>query len=205
MLKTFLLALHRPIYQRRLEVLVRTISPHLQAGDHVLDVGCGVGALGAGLLNANPQKDLVVHGLEKHRRGGEPIKVMPYEGTRFPFDDRSYDVVILADVLHHEESSDDLLKECLRVSRRLVVIKDHQISGPLAYQRICLIDWAANAPHGVPCLFRYRTAREWTEVLDRLKLQPVLRLDRMNLYPPGINLLFGRALQFLAIARVGAG
>lgn len=202
MLAKFFSALHRPIYQKRLEVLVETLSPHLRAGDHVLDVGCGNGTLGAALRDANAEKNLVVHGLEKHQRGGEPIHVVPYKEKRFPFDDRSYDVVIVADVLHHEEDPEALLRECIRVSRRLVVIKDHQISGPLAYQRICLIDWAANAPYGVRCLFRYNTAQEWSDCLQRLRLRPVLRMNRMNLYPPVVNLLFGRSLQFLAVAKI---
>lgn len=204
MLAKFFSALHRPIYAKRLEVLVETLSPHLKPGDAVLDVGCGSGALGAALLAANAEKKLVVHGLEKHRRGGEPIHVVPYEEKRFPFDDGSYDAVIVADVLHHEGDAEALLRECIRVSRRLVIIKDHQISGPLAYPRICLIDWAANAPYGVRCLFRYNTPEEWTACLQALHLRPVHRLDRMNLYPPVVNLLFGRSLQFLAITEIEA-
>ena len=202
MLAKFFSALHRPIYDKRLEVLVETISPHLRPGDNVLDVGCGSGALGAALLRANTGKNLVVHGLEKHRRGGEPIPVVPYDEGRFPFDDCSYDVVIVADVLHHEENPDALLRECIRVARRLVVIKDHQISGPLAYQRICLIDWAANAPYGVRCLFRYNTPAQWTDCLRQLRLHPIVRLNQMNLYPPVVNLLFGRSLQFLAVTEL---
>jgi len=202
MLAKLLSALHRPIYDKRLEVLVETISPHLEPGDKVLDVGCGSGALGAALLKANGAKNLVVHGLEKHRRGGEPIQVVPYDEKQFPFTDNSYDAVIVADVLHHEEEPEQLLRECIRVSRRLLVIKDHQITGPLAYERICLIDWAANAPYGVRCLYRYKTPQEWSACLEHLLLEPVQRLDRMNLYPPVVNLLFGRSLQFLAIGNV---
>lgn len=201
MISKFLAGLHRPIYQKRLEVLVQTLSAYFKAGDEVLDVGCGSGALGAALLTANSGKNLVIHGLEKHPRGGEPIQVFPYREKHFPFADNSYDVVIVADVLHHEEEPEALLRECIRVSRRLLVIKDHQISGPLAYQRICLIDWAANAPYGVRCLYRYHTPRQWDDVLRRLDLQPVVRFDRMNLYPPVVNLLFGRALQFMVIAQ----
>ncbi len=202
MIAKFLSALHRPIYDKRLEVLVAIISQHLEPNDQVLDVGCGGGALGAALIRANRGRNIVVHGLEKYPRGAEPIQVVPYDKKEFPFADATYDVVIVADVLHHEEDSEALLRECIRVSRRLVIIKDHQISGPLAYRRICLIDWAANAPYGVRCLYRYNTPREWTECLARLELKPILRLNKMNLYPPVVNLLFGRSLQFLAITQI---
>ena len=202
MLAKFFSALHRPIYDKRLEVLVAVISQHLEPGDQVLDVGCGSGTLGAALVQANRGKNVVVHGLERYPRGAEPIHVVPYDKKEFPFADGTYDVVVVADVLHHEEDSEALLRECIRVSRRLVIIKDHQISGPLAYRRICLIDWAANAPYGVRCLYRYNTPDEWTQCLARLELKPILRLNKMNLYPPVVNLLFGRSLQFLAITQV---
>jgi ubiquinone/menaquinone biosynthesis C-methylase UbiE len=195
-------ALHRPIYEKRLQVLTQLISPHLAAGDHVLDVGCGSGALGGSLRRHNAAKQLTVHGLEKHPRGGEPIHVIPYPGKEFPLPDRSYDVVIVADVLHHEAEPLHLLQEAIRVSRRLLVIKDHQISGPLAQQRVSLIDWAANAPYGVKCLFRYNTPDEWARLARELRLRPVLQQNSMNLYPPLVNALFGRALQFLLIAQV---
>ena len=146
MLPKLMAALHRPVYERRLETLVKVISAHLAPEDKVLDVGCGSGALGARLVAENSARSVTVDGLEKHPRGGESIHVISYPGETFPLEDASYDVVILADVLHHERDPDKLLREASRVSRRLVIIKDHQVNGPLAYARISLIDWAANAP-----------------------------------------------------------
>jgi hypothetical protein len=37
-------------------------------------------------------------------------------------------VVMVADVLHHEARPLELLRECVRVSKRDLVIKDHQLS-----------------------------------------------------------------------------
>lgn len=199
-------AIHGPIYKARLRELVRRISPHLRENDRVLDVGCGVGTLGVALMEAEGAPDgLKVEGLERHRRGGEPIPVHAYDGGAIPFDDDAYDVVILADVLHHEPDPDRLLAECARVARRLLIIKDHQRSGPLAWPRIALIDWAANAPHGVPCLFRYHTPAEWREIERRQFLAPVETIERMRLYPFGWNLLFAGRLQRLSVLSPGAG
>ncbi len=110
--------------------------------------------------------------------------------------------MIIADVLHHENNPDALLRECVRVSRRQVIIKDHQLSGPLAKARVSLIDWAANAPYGVVCLYRYHTPREWDSILRELGLTPVALFRSINLYPPGFNFLFGRRLQYLAVCDV---
>ena len=193
-------ALHRPVYAARLKTLTRLITPHIQAADKVLDVGCGTGNLTKALSQApNCPQDATFTGLERVRRGGEPIEVVQYDGTTFPFDDNSFDVVILADVLHHEQDPGHLLAECKRVTRRLLIIKDHQRRGLLAQQRISLIDWAANAPYGVPCLYRYNTRAQWTRTREELALDLVEEHNAINLYPMFYNILFGRSLQYLGI------
>jgi SAM-dependent methyltransferase len=143
-----------------------------------------------------------VCGLERFPRGGEPIEVIHYDGAEFPFGDQTFDMVIVADVLHHERNPDALLRECVRVSKRYVVIKDHQISGPLAQMRVSFIDWAANAPYGVECLYRYNTPAEWESILRDSGLAPLAVYPSIDLYPAGLNLLFGRRLQYMAICRV---
>ncbi len=195
--------LHGPVYAARLRELVRRITPLLRSGDAILDVGCGNGTLARAILDAPAcPPGVTATGLERFRRGGEPIEVIQYDGGTIPLPDRSFDLVILADVLHHEDEPDRLIAECARVSRRLLVIKDHQVRGPLAQQRISLIDWAANAPYGVRCLYRYNTPGQWEQVRARHGLRLVQELRSMRLYPPVVNLLFGRALQYMAVLAV---
>lgn len=199
-LGSLMTAVHAPIYRARLRELVRRIIPHLREGDRVLDVGCGVGTLGSALLDSPDRPEgLVVEGLERVRRGGEPITVHAYDGGKIPFPDGAYDVVIVADVLHHERHPERLLDECIRVSGRLLVVKDHQVQGPLAQSRISLIDWAANAPHGVPCLYRYNTPEQWRRTWSDRGLGVIEHAAAINLYPSFVNLLFGRRLQYMAI------
>ncbi len=207
MLKRLFSSLHRPIYEKRIKVLTGLIAPYLRDADRVLDVGCGTGRLGEMLRDRTAQLGTRVEvcGLEKFKRGDEPIPVTQYSGGAFPFPDRSFDAVMMADVLHHESDPEALLRECIRISRRLIIIKDHQIAGFLAYPRICLIDWAANAPYGVKCLFRYHTQTEWRALLDRFQLDLVADYPRINLYPPVVNWLFGRRLQCLCVTLVKTG
>lgn len=204
MLKALLSNLHAPVYRKRLSVLTDLLLPHLHQGDAILDVGCGSGQLGAELLKRASDKgiDIEISGLESFPRGGEPITVTPYNGGAFPFADKTFDVAIVADVLHHEKDPKALLRECIRVSRRYVVIKDHQLAGPLANLRVSFIDWAANAPYGVKCLYRYNSPEEWESILQSLKLEPVALYPSLDLYPAGLNFLFGRRLQYLAICYV---
>lgn len=202
MLSSLMARMHKPIYEHRLKVLVAEILPRLKPGDRVLDVGCGNGALGAALM-ADPRcpAGVTVEGLERVVRGGEPIKVHAYDGKLMPQDAKSYDAVIVADVLHHEEQPDRLLRECARVSRRLIIVKDHRVTGPLSRWRVCLMDWAANAPYGVPCLFRYNTLQQWRAEPAKIGARVEHELTAMDLYPGLWNPVFGKKLQYMAFWR----
>ena len=193
-------AMHRPVYRSRLRVLTARILPHLHPGDRVLDVGCGNGTLGRALMDSPAcPKGVQVEGLERVVRGGEPITVHGYDGVTIPFPDGTFDVVIVADVLHHEPNPDRLMSECARVSRRAVIIKDHQVKGLLAQSRISFIDWAANAPYGVPCLYRYNTPKQWKAVPGSLGLEVAEEAVSMKLYPWYLNFFFGGALQYFLV------
>jgi ubiquinone/menaquinone biosynthesis C-methylase UbiE len=168
----------------------------------VLDVGCGIGALGRAIMDSPASPDnVVVSGLERSRRGNELIPVEEYDGKRIPYPDKSFDVVILADVLHHETNPDHLLAECARVSRRLVVVKDHKPAGLFGYARICLLDWAANDPYSVPCLYRYLSLTQWRKTFLEHRLVIEREWTRLRLYPFPYWLFFTDRLQYMVVLR----
>lgn len=193
--------IHGPIYQHRLKVLVSLIQPYLTENDRVLDIGCGAGLLGNAIVSSELTPSRVQYmGVEKHPRGGEPIEVIGYDGDVLPFEDNSFDVVLIADVLHHDADPQSLLKDAARVSKKYVIVKDHKIDGLFSQYRVSFLDWAANEPHGVKCLYDYLSYSQWREMIDNVDLNVVYEETSINLYPPIFNAIFGRRLQYFFCA-----
>lgn len=51
------------------------------------------------------------------------ISPLIYDGKKLPFDDDSFDVVLLIAVLHHSFNPIEMLKEARRVSKRLIIME----------------------------------------------------------------------------------
>lgn len=192
--------LHEPIYQKRINVLSNLITRHLRPKDKILDIGSGSGALGKAILEhpgCPPEVKLL--GLEKFRRGNEDIETIEFDGHIIPVGNEDYEITILADVVHHEENPERLVKEAVRVTRRCLIVKDHTPRGFLGYSRTCILDWAANNPYGVKCLYRYLSIDEWRENFRKLNLTIVEELTTIDLYPFFFNYIFGKKLQYFAV------
>lgn len=200
MLSALMKRIHGPVYAERINVLRDTILPLLEPGDHLLDVGCGSGALAAAIAN-DPRRPegLTVRGLERFVREPNLIEVDPLTSEQFPYEDRSFDVVTIMDVLHHDRDPVGVLREAARVSRRLVIVKDHKPDGLLAYRRICLLDWAANRPYGVECLYDYPSREGWKERFEDAGLAIERDIPSMRLYPRGWNWFFAGRLHYFAV------
>lgn len=187
-------------YRPRVRALCRLIVPHLRDGDRVLDVGCGGGALAAACVAAVP--GVKFEGLERAPRGGESIPVTRFDGGVFPFEDGSFDVVLVADVVHHEAEPLGLLRECRRVARRTVLLKDHWHRSGGQFLRICALDWAANYAVGVPCLYRYGTPESWRTLLTDAGFGLRSVESPLHLYRQPFEWMFGGRLHFFAVLDV---
>ena len=118
--------------------LGKAIIPYLSENDKVLGVGCGFGEFSAFIhRNEKTPKGVNIIGAEKIVRPDTLIEVKQMTGDNLPFDDNYFDCVMLLDVLHHEKDWSHLLDElCIRVSKKLLIIKDHQVTSKLNYYRV---------------------------------------------------------------------
>ncbi len=181
------------IMNRRVSRLAQAINAILpDETKTLLDVGAGSGemAIAVGRLRDN----LVVEGVDVFIRPNVQIPVKAYDGYTLPFENNAFDVVMLIDVLHHCDDPEIVLKECKRVSRHYILIKDHIADSHYDTLILRLMDWIGNRAHGVQLPFKYFSTAAWEALFSALGLKKSRSYDDLALYPKPINWLFGGTL-----------
>jgi SAM-dependent methyltransferase len=184
------------IHGRRVQKLAGKFSQCIPPQARVLDVGTGDGTLAAAINQRRGDLDFV--GTEVSPREHCAVDVTPFDGVTLPFEDRSFDVVMFSDVLHHTADPLILLREATRVARRCIVIKDHLLKGLLAGLTLRFMDRVGNCRHGVPVPGNYWREAQWNESFRELQLCVHSKEVRLGLYPWYLNWWFGRSLHFIA-------
>ena len=112
----------------RLRDQAETLAAHLDAGDNVLDVGCGTGLLSA-YLQQMYRVDPTGLDIKDFRQAQIPFR--QFDGTSIPFPDNAFDHVVLSEMLHHSPDPVALIKECRRVARRGIIVFEDMPDGRL--------------------------------------------------------------------------
>ena len=109
------------IAQRRVKVKVAQLSPYLQQGQRILDIGCGNGLLCKKLR----KRGFNVLPVDIADNSFLP-DVLPviYNGERLPFNDNEFDTVLLITILHHARNPEIVLAESMRVASKLIIIEE---------------------------------------------------------------------------------
>ena len=197
---SFLGSLHeRYIHNRRTWILSKWCSRLMPQNASILDVGSGDGRLAHFIADKRP--DISIDGIDVRLRSDAAFPIRAFDGKSIPFDESSFDVVMLVDVLHHTNDPMILLHEAVRVTRQAIVIKDHLLQGAFAYPTLRFMDWVGNARHGVALPYNYWTPAEWHRAFEKLGLAVISWESNLRLYAFPADLIFGRSLHFIAILR----
>jgi SAM-dependent methyltransferase len=145
------------------------------------------------------RKDTSIKGIDVLVRPDVEIEVSRFDGNAIPLDNRSVDVVMFVDVLHHTMDPMMLLREAVRVAATAIVIKDHLLEGFLAGPTLRLMDRVGNRRHGVALPYNYWNRQQWDRAWNELQLTVRAWRARLGLCPVPANLIFERCLHFLTL------
>jgi SAM-dependent methyltransferase len=183
------------VHSRRVAVLTKHIADLLPPAASVLDIGAGDGLLGKMVLTLRP--DLRWTAVDTLARPAAHVPVQIFDGKVLPFPDKSFDVALFVDVLHHTGDPMVMLREAVRISRA-VVIKDHLRKGFLAGPTLRFMDWVGNSAWGVSLPYNYWSEDQWNGAARALRLTSKSEIRSLALYPWWADWWFGRSLHFIA-------
>jgi SAM-dependent methyltransferase len=192
---------HRKVVMGR---RVHQISKHISEliPDSVfslLDVGAGTGEMAQAVNSFRPE--LNVSGVDVYIRPKTFIPIVKYDGNTLPFDDCTFDAVMIVDVLHHCNDPVAVLKECARVSKQFVIIKDHVSDSSCDEKVLKFMDWVGNRAHGVILPYNYLSSSNWNSAFIEAGLKKVSLTNQLNLYPMPFDIIFGGTLHCLHLLR----
>jgi len=188
------------VHGRRIRRLSQRLAELIPPNAEVLDVGCGDGKLAALIQQLRP--DVKMQGIDVLVRDKTEVPIKRFDGVTIPFPDKSVDVTMFVDVLHHTEDPNVLLHEASRVAKKFIVIKDHTDDGFLSNVTLRFMDWVGNKPHGVVLPYNYWRERQWRQAFEELKFEIVAWHKDLKLYPYGADLFFGRGLHVITKLKV---
>jgi len=145
----------------RLHVQAQALGGYLGQGDSVLDVGCGTGYLSMHLQEMFGVRACGVDVIDFREA---EIPFQRFDGTSIPFPDKSFDHVVLSEVLHHSHDPMALLKECCRVARNVIVFEDlpdGRLGKLILYLHVRVFARRYDYPFKPASIGDYRDALDW--------------------------------------------
>jgi len=190
---------HAFVFQRRTRVLAKLLAAQIPQGASVLDIGCGDGTIASRIAKLRP--DISIQGVEFLVRPECKIECRPFDGLTLPYPDASFDLCLFVDVLHHTQDPAILLREAVRVTRDLVLLKDHLDENILDDITLRFMDWVGNRPHGVVLTYNYQSRKQWAAYFSVCGLKEENWNGDVPLYPWPFSLVVGRGLHFIALLK----
>ena len=191
-------ALHgRCVYGRRVARLASAIGALCpKEPQMILDVGCGDGQVARSLADQLGD-GCRISGIDVLVRDDAVIPLTRYDGRTVPFDDDSFDTVLLVDVLHHTGDAGALLAEAARVARGCVIVKDHLCESRADKWLLSFMDWVGNRPHGVALEYNYLNAADWDDCIAQAGLVREYQTTDVKLYHWPLSVIFERKMHVL--------
>jgi len=169
----------------RSKIIMEAFKGQIKRTDKVLDLGCGNGLMAKKMHEYFGCK-IFGTDIMNYLEWKMPFRQM--KGSRLPFSDKEFDVVMINDVLHHCETCLQLplVMEALRVGKNVLVFE----TKPNLIAKV--IDIVLNKIHNpeMPLPLTHRTPIAWSEIFESKKINYKLMLLKRPFYYPLIHYAF---------------
>ena len=166
-----------PIWQWDARQKFKRLDPFLKSSDQILELGSGLGTVTDYFQQQGRQitpVDIDDLSLFTH------IKPIIYNGTNIPFEDKTFDVVLLLTVLHHTANVISMITEARRVGHKIMIIEDiydNAFQQYLTYGIDSLVNFEfLGHPHN------NQTDPQWQKIFKSLNLKLSYTCDYSFLY-----------------------
>jgi len=174
---------------KRAQRIARFVYPHLSTGDMVLDFGCGDMLISE---QVKLLRSINIYGIDVIRTPQSHRSSIVYLGPTIPFKSKSFDATVCSFVLHHIDDVEPALSECIRVTKRRLLILEDVYTNATELLTLKGLDtlgklsrWSINLP------YNFRTEEGWVKLFHAHQLKVVgVQSIRPEFYRPARHRLF---------------
>ena len=159
------------VYQIAAKRMCKECQDFIKQGSQILDIGCDSGII---IKTFGEHFKAEVIGVDIEDNRTLPITFKLIQGDNLAFPDNSFDVVLIAYVLHHTKNPFKILQEAKRVSRNKIIIYEDSPEGFLAKLRCWFHQTTYNLFfQDTNQKYNFKTEKEWQKVFDEIGLNIV--------------------------------
>ena len=151
-------------WKPRAKKSAKHILPYIPRGANVLDIGAGNGLI-AEIIAKERDAEITLVDVMDWNLSSLPLRL--YDGGRLPFQDDQFDIALLCDVVHHAENEEALVKEALRVARKVIIVEEaHEHSGMSIFANVA--DNLQYILYGMPLGVHSRNGEQWLHFFQNI-------------------------------------
>lgn len=182
--------------KRSINWKTKLLLPYLSDSENILDFGCGDLSLAKSLKENNSSLKITGVDVNDFPKRPKDIKFQVYDGKKLPFRNNSFDTVIVFYVFHHCTDVMGCLEECIRVTKRRIIIIESVYRSPIELPFMKFMDWIYNAvkPEVIPLSYNFFSYKKWLEIFEKnnmkVKSKKIKQVFLPSFTPIGISYIF---------------